>query len=88
MSQENVELLRRFYERVNALGPTGSEFADPEEWAPELWARLAPDFELQERRDLPDSKLYRGREESKEFWRKTQELLRRGIRNRRVHRPW
>jgi ketosteroid isomerase-like protein len=31
--------------------------------------------ELHERPDLPDSKIYRGREETKEFWRKTQQLF-------------
>jgi ketosteroid isomerase-like protein len=75
VSQENVALVRRNYEVVNAIGRTSSEFVDPETLAPDLWARLAPDFELHERPDLPDAKVYRGREESKEFWRKTQELF-------------
>jgi ketosteroid isomerase-like protein len=75
MSDENVDLVRRTYEVINSIGRTGSEFIDPEDAAPDLWARLAPDFELRDRPDLPDAKVYRGREESKEFWRKTQELF-------------
>jgi ketosteroid isomerase-like protein len=75
MSQENVEIVRRAYDFYSALGRTGSDFVDPEEVAPELWARLHPDVELHERPDLPDAKVYRGREETKEFWRKTQQLF-------------
>jgi ketosteroid isomerase-like protein len=75
MSKENVELVRRNYEVINAIGRTGPGFVDPEEIAPDLWARLAPDFELHDRAELPDAKVYRGRENSKEFWRKTQELF-------------
>jgi ketosteroid isomerase-like protein len=75
MSEENVELVRRNYEVVNSIGQTDGEFVDPEELAPDLWARLAPDFELHERTDLPDRRTYRGRDEAKEFWRKTQELF-------------
>jgi ketosteroid isomerase-like protein len=75
MSKENVELVRRNYEVVNSIGRTDAEFVDPEEFAPDLWARLAPDFELHERPDLPDRKVYRGPDEAKEFWRKTQELF-------------
>jgi ketosteroid isomerase-like protein len=75
MSQQNVELVRRTYEVINLIGKTGPEFVDPEDVAPELWARLADDFELHDRPDLPDAKVYRGREESKEFWRKTQQVF-------------
>jgi ketosteroid isomerase-like protein len=75
MSRENVEIVRRNYEVVNAIGRTGDEFVDPEELAPDLWERLAPDFELHDRPDLPDAKVYRGRDETKRFWRKTQELF-------------
>jgi ketosteroid isomerase-like protein len=71
----NVELVRRSYEMVNAIGRTGDAFVDPEEVAPDVWARLAPDFELHNRPDLPDAKVYRGREESKAFWRQLQELF-------------
>lgn len=74
MSEGNLEFVRRNYELINAIGRT-EEFVDPEEIAPDLWARLAPDFELHERPDLPDAKVYRGAEESKGFWRKTQELF-------------
>jgi ketosteroid isomerase-like protein len=74
MSRENVELVERNYEVINSIGRT-DEFVDPEELAPDLWARLSPDFELHERPDLPDAKVYRGRDEAKEFWRKSQELF-------------
>jgi hypothetical protein len=43
--------------------------------APDFWAHLAPDFELHDRPELPDAKIYRGPEQSKEFWRKTQEVF-------------
>ena len=75
MSRENVELVRRNYEVVNAIGRTGAKFVDPEEFAPDLWSRLAADFELRERPDLPDAKTYRGPDEAKDFWRKTQDLF-------------
>jgi ketosteroid isomerase-like protein len=75
MSTENVELVRRNYEVVNSIGRTDADFVDPEVFAPDLWARLAPDFELHERSDLPDHRVYRGRDEAKEFWRKTQQLF-------------
>jgi ketosteroid isomerase-like protein len=74
MPGENVELVRRCYEMINSIGRTEA-FVDPEEVAPDLWARFAPDCELHERPDLPDAKTYRGRDESKAFWRKTQELF-------------
>jgi ketosteroid isomerase-like protein len=75
MSEENLALVRRTYEVINAIGRTGDAFVDPEEIAPDLWARLAPEFELHDRPDLPDPQVYRGRDESKDFWRKTQELF-------------
>jgi ketosteroid isomerase-like protein len=75
MPKENIELVRRNYEVINSIGRTGDEFVDPEQVAPDLWSRLAPDVELHERLDLPDAKVYRGREETKEFWRKSQELF-------------
>ena len=74
MSSERVELVRRAFEVINSIGRTEG-FVDPEQLAPDLWARLAPDFELHERSDLPDRKVYRGKDESKAFWRKTQELF-------------
>jgi ketosteroid isomerase-like protein len=70
-----VEIVLRTYEVINSIGQTGDQFIDPEDVAPDLWERLAPDFELYDRPDLPDAKAYRGRDESKEFWRKTQELF-------------
>lgn len=75
MSQENVEIVRRNYEVISSIGRTGPEFVDPEEVAPDLWARLAPDFELHERAELPDANVYRGPEEAKEFWLKTQQVF-------------
>ena len=75
MSEENVALVRRNFEVLNAVDRTGEEFVDPEEVAPDLWAGLAPDFELHGRPDVPDAKTYRGREESKEFWRMLQEVF-------------
>jgi ketosteroid isomerase-like protein len=74
VSEENVALVRRNYEVVNAIGRTGEEFVDPEELAPDLWASLAPDIELHGRPDVPDSRVYRGREATKEFWRMLQEV--------------
>jgi ketosteroid isomerase-like protein len=74
VSEENVALVRRNYEVINAIGRTGEEFVDPEELAPDLWASLAPDFELHGRPDVPDAKVYRGREDSKDFWRMLQEV--------------
>ena len=75
MPQGNLELVRRFYEMIRTIGRTDEDFVDPENLAPELWARVHPDCELHERPDLPDAKVYRGREETKEFWRKIQELF-------------
>jgi ketosteroid isomerase-like protein len=37
--------------------------------------RLDPDFELHDRPDIPDARVYRGREASKEFWQKIQQLF-------------
>jgi ketosteroid isomerase-like protein len=73
VSEENIALVRRNYEVVNAIGRTGDEFVDPEEIAPDLWARFAADFELHSRPDVPDSTLYRGREATKDFFRMLQE---------------
>jgi ketosteroid isomerase-like protein len=75
MSEEYVELVRRTYEVINAVGRTSEAFVDPEALNPELWAQFDPAFELHERSDLPDRKIYRGRDESKAFWRKTQEVF-------------
>ena len=70
-----MEIVRRNYEIANSIGRTGPEFVDPEEVAPDFWARLDPEFELHERSALPDAKVYRGPEEAKEFWRKTQQVF-------------
>jgi ketosteroid isomerase-like protein len=69
MSEENLALVRRTYELINGIGRMGDEFVDPEEVAPDIWARLASDFEVHGRPDVPDSKVYRGRDEAKEFFR-------------------
>jgi ketosteroid isomerase-like protein len=74
MSEENVAIVRRSYEVIAAVGAT-AEVVDPDTIDPDWWLRFAPDFELRERPDLPDAQVYRGREESKEFWRKLQELF-------------
>jgi ketosteroid isomerase-like protein len=73
MSEENVEIVRRLYEV--SLTRRDADFLDPEEVAPDFWAHLAPDFELHERAELPDAKIYRGREEAKDFFRKTQDVF-------------
>jgi ketosteroid isomerase-like protein len=75
MSQENVEIVRRAYEANNLIGRTSAEFLDPEELVPDFWARLAPHVELHERHELPDARVYRGRAEAKQFFRKTQEVF-------------
>ena len=75
VSEQNVALVRRNYEVINAIDRSGDEFVDPEEMAPDLWASLAPDFELHGRPDVPDATVYRGREESKQFWRMLQEVF-------------
>jgi ketosteroid isomerase-like protein len=74
VSDANVALVRRNYEVINAIGRTGEQFVDPEEVAPDLWARLAFDFELHGRPDIPDQRIYRGRDEAKEFFRMLQEV--------------
>ena len=74
MSEENVALVRRNYEVINSIDRSGDQFVDPEEVAPDLWASLAPDFELHGRPDVPDATVYRGREATKEFWRMLQEV--------------
>ena len=75
MSEDNVEVVRRCIEAINAIGKTGSDFVDPQDVAAEEWAFLAPEFELHERPDLPDGRVYRGPNEAKRFWRKTQEVF-------------
>jgi ketosteroid isomerase-like protein len=72
MSEENIALVRRLYEEINAIGRTGDEPVDLEELAPDLWERLAPDFEMHGRPDVPDATVYRGREGANEFWRMLQ----------------
>jgi ketosteroid isomerase-like protein len=46
----------------------------PRRW-PDIWAQLAPDFEMRSRPDVPDQAVFRGREESKEFFRLLQEVF-------------
>jgi hypothetical protein len=75
VNDEDLQILRRGYEAINAIDAADGSFVDPEDVAPELWARLAPDFELHERNDLPDARVYRGPDEAKEFWRKMQQVF-------------
>ncbi len=74
MSEENIALVRRMYEVINATDRTGDTFVDPEDAAPDLWVRLAADFEMHGRPDIPDSRVYRGREAAKDFFRMLQEV--------------
>ena len=75
MSEENIALVRRLYEVINAIGRTGDEPVDLEELAPDLWERLAPDFEMHGRPDVPDATVYRGREGANDFWRMLQDVF-------------
>jgi ketosteroid isomerase-like protein len=75
MSEADIELVRRMYEVFNSVGRTGPELIDPEDLAPDLWARFAPDLELHQRSDLPDPAVFRGRERAKDFFRMIQELF-------------
>jgi ketosteroid isomerase-like protein len=75
MSNANAEWVRLAFQRFNELADQGVEVFDPERDAPLLWERTAPGFELHERPDLPDAKVYRGRDEAKEFWRKTWQIF-------------
>ena len=72
MSEKNVALVRRNYEVINAIDRSSDEFVDPEEVAPDLWASLAPDFELHGRPDFQVEWYYR--EATKKFWRMLQEV--------------
>ncbi|HEY6638111.1 MAG TPA: nuclear transport factor 2 family protein [Solirubrobacterales bacterium] len=74
MSEKTVALVRRNYELINSIDRSGDEFVDPEDAGPDLWAGLAPDFEISGRSDVPDQTTYRGREQTKEFWRMIQEV--------------
>jgi ketosteroid isomerase-like protein len=74
VSEESVAIVRRNYEAINSIDRSSDAFVDPEKAAPDLWAVLSPDFELHGRTDIPDQKTYRGREETKEFWRMLQEV--------------
>ena len=67
--------MERNYELINSIDRSGEQFVDPEVAAPDLWAALAPDFEISGRSDVPDQTTYRGREESKGFWRMLQEVF-------------
>jgi ketosteroid isomerase-like protein len=75
VSEENVELLRRAYERINGVGRVEPDEIDMAALVPEIWSRLDPEVELHERPELVDRRVYRGIEESKSFWRKTWEIF-------------
>jgi len=67
MSADNVELARRWLERLNAVGRTEPRGFDPEQAFGELWQRIDVDAQLLGRPDVPDSSDYRGREGFAEF---------------------
>jgi hypothetical protein len=71
MSEENIELLRRAYDRLSDVGRVEPGEVDIEKLVPEIWSRLDPEVELHERPELVDRKVYRGLEASRQFWRKT-----------------
>ena len=71
---DRVDLLRRTYD-TNKGGADDLADRGPEIVNPELWKVVDPAFELHERSDLPDAKVYRGREAAAEFFRKTAELF-------------
>jgi hypothetical protein len=53
VSDEYIALVRQNYRFINAIGRTDADFVDPEEVAPDLWARVAPGVELQARLGAP-----------------------------------
>jgi ketosteroid isomerase-like protein len=75
VSEENVELARRWLERLNAVGRTDPGDFDPEQAFGELWQRIDADVVLQGRPDVPDATDYRGREGFAEFLRMIAEVF-------------
>jgi ketosteroid isomerase-like protein len=75
VSEDRLDFVRRAYDAISSVGRTEREGLDPEEVDRDVWDRIDPDMELHERADLPDAKVYRGREEAKEFWRKTSDVF-------------
>jgi ketosteroid isomerase-like protein len=75
MSTENVELLREWYEHLNAVGRVETGAIDPAKIFPGIWDRVAEDAEFHERPEMPDATVYRGREEAMRFFRKTWEIF-------------
>jgi ketosteroid isomerase-like protein len=75
VSEENVEVVRRWFDGINAIGRTDPGGVDIEQIDAELWARVDPDAAFHERPDLPDAKVYCGREAGRDFFRKTWDLF-------------
>ena len=75
MSEENVELIREWYDRLNEVGRVESGAMNPEEVFQGVWDRVASDVEFHERPEMPDARIYKGREEAMQFFRKTWEIF-------------
>jgi ketosteroid isomerase-like protein len=75
VGEANVELMRRWYERLNALGRIEPDEIDPAQILPELWARIDAAAEFFDRPEVPDARVYRGPEQAKQFFRKTWEIF-------------
>jgi ketosteroid isomerase-like protein len=75
VSEENIELLREWYDRLNAVGRIETGEMDPAKVFPGIWDRVAADAEFHERPEMPDARVYRGREEAMQFFRKTWEIF-------------
>jgi ketosteroid isomerase-like protein len=75
VSQANVDLMRRWYARLNGLGRIEPDEVDPTKILPELWERIDPAAEFLDRAEVPDARVYRGPEEAKQFFRKTWEIF-------------
>jgi ketosteroid isomerase-like protein len=75
VGEANVELMRRWYERLNVLGRIEPDEVDPAQILPELWARIDAAAEFLDRPEVPDARVYRGPEQAKQFFRKTWEIF-------------
>jgi ketosteroid isomerase-like protein len=69
MSAENVELIRRVYERFNRLGRLDPAEVDAAEMVPEVWNNLDPEFELVQPDYLPDASIFHGADGAQRFLR-------------------
>jgi ketosteroid isomerase-like protein len=75
VGEANVELMRQWYERLNALGRIEPDEVDPAQILPELWARIDAAAKFLDRPEVPDARVYRGPEQAKQFFRKTWEIF-------------